>query len=205
MAHVLCCGWVRRDSSRQLAVIRQTDRVSRDLTNFSQAGYDKGRSKIVQALWFATMSLVFRLWFCPASFRCTLLRWFGADIGSGVLIRHRVRVLWPWKLSIGDNSWIGEGAWLLNLEPITIGADVCISQEALLCTGSHDFKSSSFGYRTAPIVVRDGAWIATRAIILAGVTVGECSVVSAGTVLSQDLPPGTLANGAERRALPDPA
>lgn len=178
--------------------------MPRDLSAFTLAGYDKGRGKVSQALWVATMSLVFRPWYCPARFRCTLLRWFGADVGSHVLIRHGVRVLWPWKLTIGDNSWIGEGAWLLNLEPITIGTDVCISQEALLCTGSHDFKAADFRYRNAPIVVGDGAWIATRAVVLPGVTVGECAVVSAGTILSKDLPPLTLASGTERRALPEP-
>lgn len=179
--------------------------MPRDLSAFTLTGYDKGRGKAVQALWFATMNLVFRMWFCPARFRCTLLRWFGAEIGSGVFIRHHVRVLWPWKLTIGDNSWIGEGAWLLNLEQITIGANVCVSQESLLCTGSHDFTSTDFRYRNAPIVVRDGAWIAARAIVLAGVTVGECAVVSAGTVLGNNLPPATLANGTDRRALPDPS
>ncbi len=177
--------------------------MPRDLASFTLDGYDKGRNRLVQALWVATMTLLFSPWFCPRRFRCALLRWFGARIGKGVVIRHRVRVLWPWKLTIGDNTWIGEGAWLLNLEPITIGSDVCVSQEALLCTGSHDFRHRDFRYRNAPISICDGAWIAARAVVLPGVTVGECAVVSAGTVLGEDLPPLTLARGAERRSLPE--
>jgi putative colanic acid biosynthesis acetyltransferase WcaF len=179
--------------------------MSRDLSTFTLSGYDKGRSKLMQGLWLTVMSLVFRTWFCPARFRCSLLRWFGAEVGANVLIRHRVRILWPWKLTIGDNSWIGEGAWLLNLEPITIGSDVCISQEALLCTGSHDFKATDFRYRNAAITVHDGAWVAARALVLPGVTIGACSVVSAGTVLGDDLPELTLAHGHERRPLPEPS
>ena len=88
----------------------------RDLASFTLAGYDKGRGRVVQALWFAVMNLVFMSWLCPASWRVAVLRLFGAEIGDRVVIRHRVRVLWPWKLRIGDDSWIGEGAWLLNLE-----------------------------------------------------------------------------------------
>ena len=116
----------------------------RDLSTFTLGTYDKGRSKMVQAIWFATLYLVFYRWWCPAALRVRILRWFGATIGDGVHIRHRVRVHWPWKLIIGDRCWIGEGAWILNLEPVTIEADVCVSQEAMLCTGSHDHRSSDF-------------------------------------------------------------
>lgn len=177
----------------------------RDLRTFTLEGYDKGRGKAAQALWFAVMNTVFMAWFCPARLRVAILRAFGASIGEGVLIRHRVRVLWPWKLRVGDNTWIGEGAWLLNLEPVTIGANVCLSQEAFLCAGSHDHRATDFRYRNAPIVVEDGAWVAARATVLAGVTVGRHAVVGAGGVLSRDLPELTLqtADGG-RRALKEP-
>jgi putative colanic acid biosynthesis acetyltransferase WcaF len=177
----------------------------RDLRTFTLAGYEKGRGKAVQALWFAVMNTVFMSWFCPARLRVAILRAFGARIGEGVLIRHRVRVLWPWKLSVGDNTWIGEGAWLLNLEPITIGSDVCLSQEAFLCAGSHDHRTADFRYRNAPITVRDGAWFAALATVLAGVTVGRHSVVGAGTVLARDLPELTLhTSDGRRRELKEP-
>lgn len=160
----------------------------RDLSAFTKAGYDKGRPKVVQAAWFATMNLLFMPWFVPARCRVTLLRMFGADVGPDVLIRHRVRVLWPWKLSVGANAWIGEGAWILNLEPVTIGAHACVSQEALLCTGGHDAGQSDFHYANAPIRVGDGAWIGARAIVLPGVTVGTGAVAAAGSVVARDLP-----------------
>jgi len=133
-----------------------------------------------------------------------LLRWFGAQVGQNVIIRSKVRVHWPWKLSIGDDCWIGEGAWLLNLEPIVIENDVCISQEALLCTGSHEHKSQTFDFKNSAIRIGDGAWIAARATILPGVAVGTCSVVASGTVLRKDLPPLTMALGDERIAIPEP-
>lgn len=165
----------------------------RNLAAFTTAGYDKGRSFGWQVLWVATSRLVFQAWWLPARLRPLILRLFGADIGDGVLIRERVRVHWPWKLSIGAHSWIGEGAWLLNLEPITIGRDVCVSQEALLCTGSHKRHDPAFGYDNGPIVVEDGAWVATRAIVLRGVVVGAGAVVPAGATVSSSVPSGALA------------
>ena len=154
----------------------------RSLRSFTGHGYDKGRPTAVQALWFAVMNLVFSAWWFPARWRPPLLRLFGASVGRRVLIRHRVRVLWPWKLTIGDDCWIGEDAWFLNLEPITLEHDVCVSQGALLCTGSHDRHDPAFGYDNGPIHVGAGAWVAARATVLRGARVEPGEVVPAGTV-----------------------
>jgi putative colanic acid biosynthesis acetyltransferase WcaF len=159
--------------------------TSRSLRTFSGTGYDKGRGLLWQAAWFATMNGVFMSWWLPARFRPALLRIFGADIGQSVLIRHRVRILWPWKLTVGDDCWIGEGAWLLNLEDIAIGHDVCISQEAFLCTGSHDHNDPAFEFDNAPIRIGAGAWIAARATVLRGTDVPEGAVVTAGAIVSR--------------------
>lgn len=161
--------------------------LPRSLGGFSGRGYDKGRGVLWQALWFATQNLLFSTWWCPRRLRPVLLRAFGAEIGERVFIRHRVRVLWPWKLSIGNDCWIGEDAWLLNLEPITIGNNVCLSQGAFLCTGSHDRRSPTFEYDNGPIMIADGAWIAARATVLRGVTVGAGAVLPAGVVISRDV------------------
>jgi putative colanic acid biosynthesis acetyltransferase WcaF len=168
--------------------------TQRQLRAFTTAGYDKGRARPIQALWFATMNLVFVKWWCPAWLRVALLRAFGADIGERVLIRHRVRVLWPWKLRIADDVWIGEGAWLLNLENIDIGHDVCVSQEVFMCTGSHQWRSPTFEYDNAPIVVEPSAWIGARATLLRGITIGERATVSAGVVVKKSVPAGCIAH-----------
>lgn len=178
-----------RDPDAQVAA------VARDLAGFTGVGYDKGRSTAIQAAWFAVMNLVFCKWWCPARLRVMLLRAFGATIGDGVLIRHRVRVLWPWKLTVGDDCWIGEDAWLLNLEPITIGHDVCLSQGAYLCTGSHDRHSPTFEFANLPITIGDGAWVATQASVLCGVTVGPGATVAAGAVVTRDVPAGWITTG----------
>jgi putative colanic acid biosynthesis acetyltransferase WcaF len=115
-----------------------------------------------------------------------------------VFIRHRVRVLWPWKLRVGDDSWIGEDVWLLNLEPIDVGRDVCLSQGVFLCAGSHDRHSPSFEYDNGPIVIHDQTWIAAQALVLRGVTVHERCVVGARAVVTKDVPTGVIVSAGER-------
>lgn len=156
--------------------------IDRRLRDFTVGGYEKGRNVLWQAAWFATMNLVFMKWWLPPKLRPWILRAFGAKIGKRVLIRHRVRVQWPWKLEIGDDCWIGEGAWLMNLEPITIEHDVCISQEALLCTGSHNRWKATFDFDNGPIHVQRGAWIAARAVVLRGAHIGAMHAVPSGVV-----------------------
>lgn len=157
------------------------------LADFQGHGYDKGRPRWIQALWLAAQGLLMN-WWVPPKLRVTVLRRFGAKIGQGVLIRHRVRIHWPWKLTVGDDTWIGEGTWILNLEPVTIGSNVCISQEVLLCTGSHDRKSPSFEFDNGPISVQDGAWVAARATVLRGVTIGRGALVGATALVTSSLP-----------------
>ncbi|MGO4957018.1 DapH/DapD/GlmU-related protein [Luteococcus sp. Sow4_B9] len=162
----------------------------RRLAKFTGAGYDKGRPLAVCAVWAMVAEPLTRSILCPPSVRAKVLRAFGATIGENVNIRNDVRIHWPWKLTVGDNSWIGVGSYLLNLEPITIGDDVCVSQQAFLCTGSHQANDQAFEYDNAPIVVEDGAWVAARATVLRGVTIGRDAVVGATSLVTRDVPAG---------------
>ncbi len=173
----------------------------RRLAGFTGRGYDKGASTLKCALWVAVGQPLQSAVWCPPLARAALLRAFGANLAPGVLIRHDVQIHWPWKLSVGRDSWIGVGAYLLNLEPIHIGADVCVSQEAMLCTGSHDANDPFFEFDNAPIVIEDGAWVAARATILRGVRVGSGAVIGATALVTRDVPAGAtvLAPPAQER------
>jgi putative colanic acid biosynthesis acetyltransferase WcaF len=172
-------------------------RSNRSLAARRGRSYDKGRGLSVQALWVAVSTLVFTKVWCPNRLRCAILGWFGAQIGNGVLIRHRVMVQWPWKLSIGDNSWIGTDSELYNLDDIVIGRDVCISQHVYLCTGSHDRTSPTFEFDNGPIVIEDGVWLCARSTVLRGVTIGANSVVGATSLISRDIPPDSIVQPAQ--------
>ena len=101
-------------------------------------------------------------------------------------------VQWPWKLSIGDNSWVGTGAELYNIDNIIIGSDVAISQRVYLCTGSHDRRSPTFEFDNGPIVIENGAWLCARTTVLRGVTIGANSVVAATSLVTSDVPPDSI-------------
>ncbi|ANQ72368.1 MULTISPECIES: DapH/DapD/GlmU-related protein [Rhodococcus] len=161
------------------------------LGEFTGAGYDKGRPASVQVAWLAVAPL-FRAWFVPARIRVAILRLFGAEIGDGVLIRHGVKIHWPWKLSIGDNTWVGEGAWILNLEPVSIGSNSCVSQDVFLCAGSHSRQSRTFEFDNGPIVIGNGVWIAARSTILRGTSVGDHSVIGANCLVTSDVPASSI-------------
>ena len=155
-----------------------------DLSSFEIGDYECGASLPVRALWFFVgLPLLRASWIPLSNFRRGLLRLFRAKVGRGVTIRPGVRVKNPWRFSIGDFSMIGEDAWIDNLESVTIGNHVCISQGAYLCTGNHDWSSSSFLYRLAPITIESGAWIGARSLIGPGVTVADHAVTAAGSVL----------------------
>jgi putative colanic acid biosynthesis acetyltransferase WcaF len=169
-----------------------TSRSHRSLGARRGRPYDKGRGFVAQALWVAVSTLVFTQVWCPNRLRIALLRGFGADIGEGVLIKHRVRVHWPWNLTIGDNSWVGTDAELYNLDHITIGSDVCISQYAYICTGSHDPNSPTFEFDNGPIVLEDGVWVCARSTVLRGVTIGANTLVAATALVTRDVPPDSV-------------
>lgn len=120
---------------------------------------------------------------------------FGAKIGSDVYIKPRTNIHFPWKLVIGDHTWIGEEAFILNLEPVHIGSHCCISQRVFLCTGNHDYTDPSMAYRSAKIDIRDGAWIGAQAFVAPGVLVEVDTVVTAGSVVIKNLPAAMICTG----------
>jgi putative colanic acid biosynthesis acetyltransferase WcaF len=130
-----------------------------------------------------------------------LLRRFGARIGRGVLIRPSVEITYPWKVSIGDWSWIGDNVTLYSLGEIQIGEHVVISQNSYLCTGSHDFGKSSFDIYTKRIVVASESWIAADVFIAPGVQIGRGVVVGARSTVLHDLAPMMVCYGNPARPL----
>ena len=179
------------------------------LAKFNNDGYSPGRSRMVQALWFFLGGPLVRCSLVPSSIlRAWLLRLFGARIGHGVVLKPGVRVKYPWRLSVGDNSWIGEDCWVDNLEQISIGSNVCVSQGAYLCTGNHDWSDSSFGLIVKSIRLRDGAWVGAKCVVGPGVEFGECAVAAAGSVVTKSIPEyeihaGNPATFARRRSFHD--
>lgn len=170
-------------------------RVRNDLFD-PRVGLDRGRPKWIEACWYLAKCMFFLSplpW--PSRFKSGLLRLFGAKIGCAVYIKPRVNVHLPWKLAIGDYTWIGEEVFILNFERVTIGAHCCISQRAFLCTGNHDYGKAEMPYRNAPISIGDGAWVGAQVFVGPGVAVGSEAVATAGSVVLKSLPSGMVCSG----------
>src|ERR1022692_929675 len=167
-----------------------------DLSRYRPQDFDRGASAWKEALWIIIRLVLFQL--CPLSLsplKRMVLRAFGARVGRNVTIKPQVKITFPWKLTIGDHVWLGEECWLLNLERIVIGNNVCISQRAFLCTGSHNYKLPSFDLIVKPITLENGSWIGADAWIGPGVTVGTHAVLTAGSVAGKSLEPYGIYRG----------
>lgn len=178
------------------------DDYIQDLSRFVNPPGFRGRSKPVVVLWWIVDALLFRP--SPAPFygwRRFLLRCFGARIGTGARIKPTVRITYPWKVAIGDHCWVGQRVELYSLGPITIGDNVCISQDAYLCAGDHDRTDVAFKIRSFPIVVEDEAWIASQSFIMPGVVIGKGAVVAVRSLVTKNVEPGTLVGGQPARFL----
>lgn len=151
-----------------------------------------GRGRLVQILWYVVSNVLFSSALPGSKWRCSLLSVFGADLGCSTVIKPRVVIKFPWKLSVGDNSWIGEAVWIDNLAPVSIGSDACISQGAYLCTGSHNWSSERFDLVVKPISIGNQSWVCARSIIGPGTQIGEGGVVGLGCVFTGTLEPWTI-------------
>lgn len=150
------------------------------LDKFQNNNFDRGASLFREIGWVLVSGVFFESWLPGSWWRVTLLRLFGARIGKSVVIKPGIKVKFPWRLSVGDHSWLGERVWIENLADVTIGCHACISQGAFLCTGSHDWNSPNFDLIVTPITVSDHAWICAFATVAPGGWIGEGAVVTMG-------------------------
>lgn len=167
-----------------------------DLSRYDNSDFQRGAPSWKEALWLLARGIFFQTFLpWPSGLRVALLRLFGAQVGTGVVVRANVNVSFPWRLRIGDNVWIGDDVGILSLAEVVIESHVCISQRAYLCTGSHDYRREDFPLVTRPIAVRSGSWVAAAAFISPGVEIGAGAVVAAGSVVTANVPPDTLVRG----------
>ena len=159
-----------------------------DLSKYNNDWFDEGAGVVKRTLWFFTNSLFFINSFNPlSSLKVSLLRMFGAKIGKGVVIKPGVNIKYPWKLTIGDYTWLGEKVWIDSLDSVVIGSNCCLSQGALLLNGNHNYKKSTFDLMVSPITLEEGVWIGANSIVAGGVICRSHSVLAVQSVASADM------------------
>jgi len=172
------------------------------LNKFTLPKNFRGRSGLVVQLWWFTDFFLFKL--SPQvmyGWRRFLLRLFGAKIGENVIIRPNVTITYPWKVSIGNDSWIGDNVELYSLGEIEIGSNVVISQKSYLCAASHDYEQENFPIWSKKITIEDQCWLATDVYIAPGVTIGQGTVVGARSSVFKDLPGGKICVGSPAKVI----
>ena len=157
------------------------------------------KSKIARAVWNVAWMLfarstpehsrLFNKW------RIILLRMFGAKIGQGCVVKSSCEIWQPWNLEIDDYVALSERVVCYTVERIKIGSKTTVSREAFLCCAGHDIASPIMELTYAPITIGYNSWIAGRAIVMPGVTVGDGAVVAAGAVVTKDVEPWTVVGG----------
>lgn len=173
----------------------QTPCGQTDLSRYDNSWYTPGpRWKIL--LWFVTNSVFFRSYLpIPVGVKITILRWFGAQLGTGVVIKPGVNIKYPWLLKIGNYTWIGEQVWIDNLIEVELGSHVCLSQGAMLLTGNHDYSRSTFDLRTQSIRLDNGVWIGAKAVVCPGVHCQSHAVLAVNSVATRSLEPYGIYQG----------
>lgn len=166
-----------------------------NLASYNNSWYQPG-NQLKRALWYLVNVVFFKSPLNPFSVsKILLLRLFGSKVGSGVVIKPGVNIKYPWKLEIGHYSWIGENVWIDNLENVRIGSNVCISQGAMLLTGNHNYKASTFDLITKSITLEDGVWIGAKSVVCPGVTCKSHSILTVGSVITKNLEEYTIYQG----------
>jgi len=157
-----------------------------NLSKFDNSWYKPG-NPVKRFLWYLKNMFLLKSslpW--PNALKIITLKFYGAKIGKGVVIKPCVSIKYPWFLEIGDNVWIGEEVWIDNLGKVKIGNNVCLSQGAMLLCGNHNYKKETFDLIVRDITLEDGVWVGAKSVVCPGVTMKSHSILTAGSILTKD-------------------
>lgn len=161
--------------------------MNTDLSKYDNSWYKPGNGLKILCWYFVNVLFLINPLNPFSGIKVWLLKRFGAQIGKGVMIKPGVNIKYPWKLSVGDWCWIGENVWIDNLDQVSIGNHVSISQGAMLLCGNHNYKLPTFDLIVKPITLEDGVWIGAQGTVCPGVTCKSHSILTVGSVATKDL------------------
>ena len=137
--------------------------------------------------------------------RAAMLREMFAEIGDGCYIEPPLRANWGGRfVHFGQNVYANFNLTLVDDTDIYVGDFTMIGPNVTIATAGHpilpELRAEAYQYNV-PIHIGQCCWIGAGAVILPGVTIGDRTVVGAGSVVTRDLPPGVVAVGNPCRVL----
>jgi len=120
-------------------------------------------------------------------FRGLLLRLVGCQIGKGVGIHSWLRLTWPRRLAIGDDSTVNFGCFLDTRGSITIGAHTMIGHKCSIYTATHDIDDPKFSSVKKPVEIGDYVVIFPHSLVMPGVKIGRGAVIMPGSIVTKDV------------------
>lgn len=167
-----------------------SEKAKVNLASYNNSWYNPGAGGFKRLLWYFTNVVFFMNPLNPfGNLKVIVLRLFGAKIGKGVVIKPGVNIKYPWLLQVGNHVWIGEKVWIDNLVLVKMEDHVCLSQGAMLLTGNHHYRKSTFDLITGEIKLEQGCWIGAKAIVCPGVVCRSHAVLSVNSVATETLEP----------------
>ncbi len=150
-----------------------------------KSNYKIKKSKLQQLIWYTVSVVFFESSLFPISgLKNGVLKLFGAKIGSGLVIKPKVYIKYPWLLEFGNDVWIGEGVRIDNLALVKLGSNVCVSQNAFLLTGNHNYRSATFELMTGPITIEDEVWVGASSVVCPNTVLSQGTIITVGSVIS---------------------
>jgi putative colanic acid biosynthesis acetyltransferase WcaF len=122
-------------------------------------------------------------------------------LGANCHIYPMADVWAPWTLICEDAVAVANGAVIYNPTLVTLASHSVVSQDAYLCGATHDLDDPAFPMTSAPITLGRYSWVCARAVVCAGVSVGEGAVLGLASVATRDLEPWTVYAGAPAREI----
>jgi putative colanic acid biosynthesis acetyltransferase WcaF len=150
-----------------------------------KSNYKVRKSKLTQLIWYLISAVAYEGSLFPVyRSKIWVLRVFGAQIGRGVVIKPKVYIKYPWNLEVGNDVWIGEGVRIDNLALVKLGSNVCVSQNAFLLTGNHNYRSEDFELMTGLITIEDEVWVGASSVVCPNTVLTQGTIITVGSVIS---------------------
>lgn len=136
----------------------------------------------------------------PSPVRVLVFRLFFKKLGRNALIDYKTYFRYPSKIKVGENVSINRGCefypvLLAEGGTITIGNNVAFGPNVKIFAGGHDYKTVDLITTAAPVLICDDVWVGGNTTILQGTTLGRGVIIGAGSVVTRDIPPYSIAVG----------